>query len=76
VDYFWGALHVSPDQKRVCTFGWHWGPVGQLTHFSIEKWMQGELYAMEVRPNDMSDWLDPLGFLSHLVGTINNFLPH
>jgi hypothetical protein len=47
VDYFWGALHVSPDQKRVCTFGWHWGPVGQLTHFSIEKWMQGELYAME-----------------------------
>jgi hypothetical protein len=48
LEYFWCSLHVSPDQKHICTYGWMWHPVGFIKTFSIDDWMKGNLFAMEV----------------------------
>eukprot|EP00029_Vermamoeba_vermiformis_P012597 TRINITY_DN745_c0_g1_i2.p1 TRINITY_DN745_c0_g1~~TRINITY_DN745_c0_g1_i2.p1 ORF type:complete len:516 (+),score=75.93 TRINITY_DN745_c0_g1_i2:76-1623(+) len=67
MEYFWGSLYVSPDQKSLCTFGWVWHPIGYLRKFSIEDWMKGDLYAMEKGKSHMegNDWDYPMCWLDN-----------
>lgn len=39
LDYFHGALHVSPGGVRVADDGWIWHPVGMVTTWALEPWM-------------------------------------
>ncbi|MBW8480977.1 YncE family protein [Actinomadura parmotrematis] len=41
LDYFHGALHVSPDGRRVADDGWVWAPVGVVAAWDLERWLDG-----------------------------------
>jgi hypothetical protein len=38
LDYFHGALHISPNSVRIVDDGWVWHPVGIPTTWSLEQW--------------------------------------
>jgi hypothetical protein len=67
LEFFWCSLHVSPDQKQACSFGWVWHPIGILNNFSIENWMKDNIYAMEKAEmiTDGYDWDYPLCWLDN-----------
>eukprot|EP00029_Vermamoeba_vermiformis_P012596 TRINITY_DN745_c0_g1_i1.p1 TRINITY_DN745_c0_g1~~TRINITY_DN745_c0_g1_i1.p1 ORF type:complete len:516 (+),score=79.86 TRINITY_DN745_c0_g1_i1:76-1623(+) len=67
LEYFWGSLYVSPDQKSLCSFGWVWHPVGICYKFSIDDWMKDNLYAMEKGTTlaEGYDWDYPLCWLDN-----------
>jgi hypothetical protein len=67
LEYFWCSLHVSPDQKHLCSYGWMWHPVGFIRTFSIDDWMKGNLFAME-HGRDIAEsaaWNHPLCWLDN-----------
>jgi hypothetical protein len=39
LDYFHGALLVSPDGRRILDDGWVWAPVGIPRSWSVERWL-------------------------------------
>lgn len=39
LDYFHGALVVSPAGKWIADDGWHWHPFGALTTWSVDRWL-------------------------------------
>jgi hypothetical protein len=47
LDYFHGALIVSPDGRAVLDDGWVWHPVGVLRVFDVVRWLEENPYESE-----------------------------
>ncbi|MEZ4446946.1 MAG: hypothetical protein R3B72_48145 [Polyangiaceae bacterium] len=39
LDYFHGALRVSPSHRRIADDGWVWHPIGVVTTWELEPWL-------------------------------------
>jgi hypothetical protein len=50
LDYFHGALHVSPNGIRIADDGWVWNPVGMPTTWDLEPWVSGNVWEAEDGP--------------------------
>lgn len=48
--YFHGALHVSPDGRWVADDGWVWGPAGIPSVWSLQAWLDGNVWESEDGP--------------------------
>ena len=51
LDYFHGALLVSPNGRRIADDGWVWHPVGVPTVWSLERWLGGGMWESEDGPS-------------------------
>ena len=51
LDYFHGALHVSPDETFALDDGWVWHPVGIVRAFSLARWLDGNVWESEDGPS-------------------------
>lgn len=51
LDYFHGALHVSPDSVRILDDGWVWHPVGIPRAWSLEQWLSDNVWESEDGPS-------------------------
>lgn len=47
LDYFHGALHVSPGSRWIADDGWVWAPVGLPRSWSLERWLGGNVWEGE-----------------------------
>jgi hypothetical protein len=47
LDYFHGALYLSPNSKLILTDGWVWHPLGIPTIWSIENWRLSNVWESE-----------------------------
>jgi hypothetical protein len=47
LDYFHGALYVSPDGRHVVDDGWMWHPVGIPVVWSVDAWLGGNVWESE-----------------------------
>lgn len=47
LDYFHGALHLSPMGTRILDDGWVWHPVGIPSVWSVEKWLSENVWESE-----------------------------
>ena len=47
LNYFHGALHVSPNGKHIVDDGWVWHPVGSVAIWNLEDWLQSNPYESE-----------------------------
>lgn len=50
LDYFHGALHVSPNGVRIVDDGWVWHPVGIPTTWNLEPWITENVWESEDGP--------------------------
>ena len=48
LDYFHGALFVSPDGNNLLNDGWNWEPVGRPVVWSIQEWLTNNVWESEV----------------------------
>ncbi|MEU0792737.1 hypothetical protein ABZ342_21915 [Amycolatopsis sp. NPDC005961] len=66
LDYFQGALHVSPSERSLVVDGWAWHPVGMPTVVDVEAWLGGDIHAAErgrtITPG-RDDWDQPIAWL-------------
>lgn len=51
LDYFHGALRVSPDGRRILDDGWVWHPVGFPAVWDLDRWLEGEVWESEDGPS-------------------------
>lgn len=51
LDYFHGALHISPDGRRVLDDGWIWQPYGVPVVWDLDKWLGGDVWESEDGPS-------------------------
>lgn len=51
LDYFHGAILVSPDGKHVADDGWVWHPVGAPTVWSLSRWVIENVWESEDGPS-------------------------
>ncbi|MGW2826535.1 hypothetical protein ACWC24_36975 [Streptomyces sp. NPDC001443] len=51
LDYFHGALRVSPDGRRVLDDGWVWHPVGIPSVWDLDRWLEVDLWESEDGPS-------------------------
>jgi hypothetical protein len=51
LDYFHGRLHVSPDDRWLVDDGWVWAPVGVPIAWSLERWLDGNVWEAEDGPS-------------------------
>ena len=51
LDYFHGALHVSPSGKRIIDDGWIWMPVGVPQSWSLDRWLSENVWESEDGPS-------------------------
>ncbi len=51
LDYFHGALYVSPDGKRILDDGWIWHPVGVPSVWDLDPWIEGNVWESEDGPS-------------------------
>ncbi|GJF32052.1 hypothetical protein KNE206_47520 [Kitasatospora sp. NE20-6] len=69
LDYFHGALHVSPGGDRIADDGWIWHPVGSCEIWSLPAWLGGNPYESEDGPTRVSTgctdhhWNRPMAWL-------------
>jgi hypothetical protein len=47
LDYFHGALYLSPKGTRILDDGWVWHPVGIPVVWSLDQWLSGEVWESE-----------------------------
>ncbi|MFE0463524.1 hypothetical protein ACFW1A_30160 [Kitasatospora sp. NPDC058965] len=47
LDYFHGALLVSPDGRHIVDDGWIWSPVGVVTTWNLTTWLDGSPFESE-----------------------------
>jgi hypothetical protein len=47
LDYFHGALYVSPGQRRILDDGWVWHPVGIPQAWELERWLMDNPWESE-----------------------------
>ena len=50
LDYFHGALHLSPDGDRLLDDGWIWQPLGAPVVWSLGAWLGGNVWESEDGP--------------------------
>ncbi|MFI5707910.1 hypothetical protein [Kribbella sp. NPDC051620] len=50
LDYFHGALRVSPDGRQVLDDGWVWHPVGFPAVWSLDRWIEDNVWESEDGP--------------------------
>lgn len=63
LDYFHGALYVSPDGKRILDDGWIWHPIGFPAVWDLDPWFEGNVWESEDGPSrfdvcDRGDYWD------------------
>ncbi|MGW4065397.1 hypothetical protein ACWEGE_44410 [Amycolatopsis sp. NPDC004747] len=67
LDYFQGALHVSPSERLLVVDGWVWMPVGSPLVVDVRAWLAGDVHAAEtgrhLTPGRSSDWDQPIVWL-------------
>jgi hypothetical protein len=67
LDYFQGALHVSPSGRRLVVDGWVWMPVGSPLVVDVAAWLGGDVHAAEtgrhLTPGRSGDWDQPIAWL-------------
>jgi hypothetical protein len=51
LDYFHGALHVSPDDRWLLDDGWIWAPVGAVVAWDAQRWMKDNVWESEDGPS-------------------------
>ena len=51
LDYFHGALLVSPNGQWIADDGWVWSPVGIPTVWSLERWLGDDVWESEDGPS-------------------------
>jgi hypothetical protein len=51
LDYFRGRLHLSPDGRWLADDGWVWAPVGLPCSWSLERWLDGNVWESEDGPS-------------------------
>ncbi|MFG2043858.1 hypothetical protein [Dactylosporangium sp. NPDC048998] len=51
LDYFHGALYLSPDGQRILDDGWIWHPVGFPAVWSVERWLTDNVWESEDGPS-------------------------
>ena len=51
LDYFHGALAVSPSGAWIADDGWVWHPTGILRSWSVEAWLNGNVWESEDGPS-------------------------
>ncbi|MFJ5258875.1 hypothetical protein ACIQAC_00160 [Streptomyces sp. NPDC088387] len=54
LDYFHGALYVSPDGKRILDDGWAWHPIGIPVVWDLDRWIEGNVWESEDGPSRVS----------------------
>jgi hypothetical protein len=47
LDYFHGALYLSPKGTRILDDGWVWHPVGIPVVWSVDQWLSGNIWESE-----------------------------
>ena len=47
LDYFHSGLSVSPSQAFIVDDGWHWHPVGNVTTWSLPRWLHENVWESE-----------------------------
>ncbi|MEV6642253.1 hypothetical protein [Amycolatopsis sp. NPDC051371] len=47
LDYFQGALHVSPSERALVVDGWVWHPIGVAMVVDLAAWLGGDVHAAE-----------------------------
>ncbi|MEX1659211.1 hypothetical protein ABZ960_39670 [Streptomyces pseudovenezuelae] len=57
LDYFHGALLVSPDGKRILDDGWIWHPIGVPSVWDLGPWIEGNVRESEDGPS----WVEVCG---------------
>ncbi|MEU8638301.1 hypothetical protein AB0C38_39485 [Amycolatopsis sp. NPDC048633] len=58
LDYFQGALHVSPSERALVVDGWVWMPVGAPVVVDVAAWLDGDPHAAEHgRSLTSRDWV-------------------
>lgn len=65
LDYFHGALYLSPDGTRLYDDGWVWQPLGVPAVWSLNAWLDGNPYESEDGPTliynpDFEEWNEPV----------------
>jgi hypothetical protein len=53
LDYFHGALHVSPNGTHILSDGWVWHPVGVPTIWHLESWCNSNAWESEDGPSKL-----------------------
>lgn len=51
LDFFHGALHVSPNGKRIVDDGWVWHPFGVIANWSLVDWLTKNVWESEDGPS-------------------------
>ncbi|MBV8879457.1 MAG: hypothetical protein JO332_05820 [Planctomycetaceae bacterium] len=51
LDYFHGALYVSPDQRHLLDDGWVWHPVGMPMVWDLDRWLMDNPWESEDGPS-------------------------
>ncbi|MGC0397882.1 hypothetical protein RKD27_000526 [Streptomyces sp. SAI-126] len=51
LDYFHGALYVSPDGKRILDDGWIWHPIGVPSVWDLSPWFETNVWESEDGPS-------------------------
>lgn len=54
LDYFHGALRVSPNGASIVDDGWVWHPVGIPTTWSLEQWVGGNVWESDDGPTRLA----------------------
>ncbi|MEH0418347.1 hypothetical protein [Streptomyces sp. B21-083] len=63
LDYFHGALYVSPDGRRILDDGWIWHPIGIPSTWDLDRCIEGNVWESEDGPSrvvlcDRGDYWD------------------
>lgn len=54
LDYFHCQLLISPDQQFVADSGWVWHPVGVISSWNVQSWLDGNVWESEDGPSKRS----------------------
>lgn len=49
LDYFYGELHLAPNQRTLLSSGWVWGPGSYIRFIDLKSWLDGNVYESEKR---------------------------
>jgi hypothetical protein len=71
LDYFHCGLHVSPDGKTIVDNGWVWHPWGYVSAWSIDAWLDGNVWESEDGPTKRTI-ADLDGFWDRSLAWIDN----
>lgn len=71
LDYFHGALQVSPDGQRILDDGWVWHPVGRPSVWSLDRWIEHDVWESEDGPSPL-DVCDRAYYWDHAMTWIDS----